>query len=119
MSYLGTRSRATRSAEEARIEKEVGERSEGPKRKKRRAGRGQLRRIPQHVRIYVLPFSPGKILSHKSSPVEKLLARKGRAPAVVDRRPIFVPFAAIKLAPNNKLGGLLARKNASRSHCTR
>lgn len=80
LSYLGTRSRATRSAEETRIEKKVDEKSEDGRRKseeKKRMSttRRQLRRIPRHVRVYVLSFSLGKILSYKSTP-EKLLTRE-------------------------------------------
>lgn len=80
LSYLGTRSRATRSAEETRIEKKVDEKSEDGRKKseekKMSTTRRQLRRIPRHVRVYVLSFSLGKILSYKSTPAEKLLTRE-------------------------------------------
>lgn len=80
LSYLGTRSRATRSAKETRIEKKVDEKSEDGRKKseekKMSTTRRQLRRIPRHVRVYVLSFSLGKILSYKSTPAEKLLTRE-------------------------------------------
>lgn len=99
LSYLGTRSRATRSAEEARIEKKVGEKSEE---KKTSATRRQLRRIPRHVRVYVLSFSLGKILSYKSTPAEKLLARE-KTDASGNRRSHFKFYAAIELVLDDKL----------------
>lgn len=92
------RSRATRSAEEARIEKKVGESEE----KKTSATRRQLRRIPRHVRVYVLSFSLGKILSYKSTPAEKLLARE-KTDASGNRRSHFQFYAAIELVLDDKL----------------
>lgn len=93
LSYLGTRSRATRSAEETQIEKITGKESVVGRReiggKKASTARRQLRRTPQHVRVYVLSFSLGKILSYKSTPTEKLLARERSSHRAVDR-PTFV-----------------------------
>jgi len=58
--------------------------------KKASTARRQLRRIPRHVRVYVLSFSLGKILSYKSIPAEKLFAReKQPGLLIVADRPTF------------------------------
>lgn len=85
LSYLGTRSRATRSAEEARDRKEsrreekLGRERSRENREGKKGEQGEDSSEEYHGTFAFMCYLlvRGKILSYKSTPAEKLLAREG------------------------------------------